>query len=525
MNFLKEIKFYTKSCDFFEKYEVLNLFPRGESIQAKVEPLMSAVSSAIAIRRKKPAERTGDWNLNLFSVQRILAHLHAVGHIHYAKSAHLYLQNMSKLKTILSDQESERFVSGGLTQDRNMSRGVVAGWICTMPGSLHVTEAVEAFAGVTDESSQQHLSLSRSLQTQDTRIVADDRVNCDSAEELGENAVGGIVGIPFANVTLKRKMQVFTLTAMGKPIKIDKDPVVVNPNQLFHRIACVVRSADELEDCLQYELASYPQSLFDDVGLHVGTKSKTIQVTDNMCKISSKLPENPSYVLDGGDLLHRVHWPRPATYGEVCNTYLNYINRNYGRNVTVVFDGYEPIGGDPDLLVLIAALTQPQCAMYMIVLGNSTTARKIYCSREIHKGLGNMTKHLFFLNAFMGCNTTSALYKRGPISRFNELKNDCELLKVVDIFNNPNASQDCVAAAGEQFIINLYGGKRSEGLDKTRYKKYVQTVVKDWGCTVEQGQYKPVTSTLPPAPATCCISYVMGAKETAPEIVSASEAG
>ncbi|GBN58779.1 hypothetical protein AVEN_213914-1 [Araneus ventricosus] len=100
----------------------------------------------------------------------MLVHLHAAGNIHYAKSAHLYLQNMSNLKTSLSDQEFECFVSegyftvrrvlvwrldghnyragqmrsmkvsGGLTQGRNMSDGVVAHWICTMPGSLQVTE-------------------------------------------------------------------------------------------------------------------------------------------------------------------------------------------------------------------------------------------------------------------------------------------------------------------------------------------------------------------------------------------------
>ncbi|GBN43261.1 hypothetical protein AVEN_165854-1, partial [Araneus ventricosus] len=78
-----------------------------------------------------------------------------------------------------------------------------------MPGSLQVTEAVEAFAGVTG-------------------IVVDDRVNCDSAEELGDNAVKGIVRKRLADVTLKRKVQVFTMAAVGNSIIIDKDPVVVN---------------------------------------------------------------------------------------------------------------------------------------------------------------------------------------------------------------------------------------------------------------------------------------------------------
>ncbi|GBM24886.1 hypothetical protein AVEN_23425-1 [Araneus ventricosus] len=76
----------------------------------------------------------------------------------------------------------------------------------------------------------------------------------------------------FADVTLKRKVQVFTLSAIGNAKIIDKYPVVFNPNQLFHRIACVLRSADDLEGCLQYEWVLYLQSLFDDVGLRAGRR-------------------------------------------------------------------------------------------------------------------------------------------------------------------------------------------------------------------------------------------------------------
>ncbi|GBN00075.1 hypothetical protein AVEN_69851-1 [Araneus ventricosus] len=125
----------------------------------------------------------------------MLVHVHVAGNIHYAKSAHLCLHNMSNLKTSLSDKEfecfmsegyftvrrSEKFwcgvwmditieqvlkftmkVSGGLTQGRNMSDGVIARSICTMPGSLEVTEAVEVSSEVTDESTDQYISLSKS---------------------------------------------------------------------------------------------------------------------------------------------------------------------------------------------------------------------------------------------------------------------------------------------------------------------------------------------------------------------------
>ena len=43
------------------------------------------------------SERTGDWHLHLYAVKQMLPYLHAAGHLHYAKSAHLYLQQMEEL--------------------------------------------------------------------------------------------------------------------------------------------------------------------------------------------------------------------------------------------------------------------------------------------------------------------------------------------------------------------------------------------------------------------------------------------
>ena len=45
------------------------------------------------------AERTGNWELHLQSVKSMLNLFAATGHIHYAKSARLYLQNMHNLET------------------------------------------------------------------------------------------------------------------------------------------------------------------------------------------------------------------------------------------------------------------------------------------------------------------------------------------------------------------------------------------------------------------------------------------
>ena len=45
------------------------------------------------------AERTGNWKLHLQSVRKILNIFAATGHVHYAKSARLYLQQMMELET------------------------------------------------------------------------------------------------------------------------------------------------------------------------------------------------------------------------------------------------------------------------------------------------------------------------------------------------------------------------------------------------------------------------------------------
>ncbi|GBM40924.1 hypothetical protein AVEN_161571-1 [Araneus ventricosus] len=50
--------------------------------------------------------------------------------------------------------------------------------------------------------------------------------------------------------------------------------------------------------------------------------------------------DNLYFVLDGGSLIHRVVWPKQETLGDVYTTYMSYIKRHYGDEVTVVFDGY-----------------------------------------------------------------------------------------------------------------------------------------------------------------------------------------
>jgi hypothetical protein len=65
------------------------------------------------IRNYIRVERSGNWQLHLQCVKEMLPYFHAAGHLHYAKSVHLYLQQMTNLQNLMSQHELELFTSHG----------------------------------------------------------------------------------------------------------------------------------------------------------------------------------------------------------------------------------------------------------------------------------------------------------------------------------------------------------------------------------------------------------------------------
>ena len=68
------------------------------------------------------AEREGNWILHLDSVVFMLPYFHAAGHILYAKSAHLYAQDMCTLETLLPASVYENFTAKGFFTVRRSDR-------------------------------------------------------------------------------------------------------------------------------------------------------------------------------------------------------------------------------------------------------------------------------------------------------------------------------------------------------------------------------------------------------------------
>lgn len=68
------------------------------------------------------AERSGNWQAHLSCVKRMIPYFHAAGHFPYAKSSHLYVQDMEDLPNKMNSDEYNKFVTSGYFTMRRTDR-------------------------------------------------------------------------------------------------------------------------------------------------------------------------------------------------------------------------------------------------------------------------------------------------------------------------------------------------------------------------------------------------------------------
>ena len=66
------------------------------------------------------AEHTGDWKRYLHCITRMIPYFHAAGHLAYAKSTRLYLQQMKSLQSKMCETEYKLFTENGFFTIRRM---------------------------------------------------------------------------------------------------------------------------------------------------------------------------------------------------------------------------------------------------------------------------------------------------------------------------------------------------------------------------------------------------------------------
>jgi hypothetical protein len=329
----------------------------------------------------------------------MLPYFASSGHNLYAKSAYVYLQHMTKLQEQHPDvcrqfehglhavRRNEMYwaglssnfiiehvllrsmkTSGGLTRGRGMTETQRLVWLLSMPACAEVNSAMQELTGVTYSTSEQHKDTTQARQKRDMNdtqillnflqdrnpfsqdpclrsiasgITAHSMVNVDDAEQIGVRILESMTGQKVFEYSFKKKNEAVTL-ASKTAVKIQGELVQIDPQLLFQRLVTAGAQCGDLPNLFKYELCSYPPALFESSGVHIPAKKPVLaDAIWSLMPCDTPGPnEEVQYVLDGGYLLHRIPWPKGATYEGVCKVYCDYVWQKYGSAV-IVFDGYE----------------------------------------------------------------------------------------------------------------------------------------------------------------------------------------
>ena len=175
-----------------------------------------------------------------------------------------------------------------------------------------------------------------------TGIIADKSANADQAYTIGKSAAEEMTGRQYADVKLKRKDRIKSIAA-HENVSVRGQEVEVNSTLLFRRVTCVINHQEEMEQYLRHEFGSKPPALFNKGIMRKHTKSVLANVLKSKVTPVAAGLQNPYYVIDGGHLLHSVKWPTGSTYDQVCDAYVAHVLNSYGKDSTVIFDGYNDI--------------------------------------------------------------------------------------------------------------------------------------------------------------------------------------
>lgn len=148
-------------------------------------------------------------------------------------------------------------------------------------------------------------------------------------------------GVCVEDATMKRKDQVRTLESLRPGVRIEGKTVHIDPCILFTRLTTILGSGEDAIQYFDYEMTPEPTAIFKDGMLRKPTKSTLRNLLLDKVNPCSDVSFH-TYVVDGGALLHKVHWPANSTFMDIVSNYISHLQAKYGqyRCLCIVFDGY-----------------------------------------------------------------------------------------------------------------------------------------------------------------------------------------
>ena len=388
------------SKDVLQRLRDLMITEKESLMESRTALLWMEYMDMIDImRRFIKSERTGNWDMHVQVMKEMLPYLAASGHNLYTKSIYVYLQTLDLLPVkhpeVLQHfrqgfhvvRRSDRYwaglstdlvieqalmrnlkTTGGLTRGRGMNESQRVTWLLSTPACVDINEALQKFTSVEFKTSDQHKDCSAARQQRDTDdtskiigymdsknpfditsptlhsldtgIVAHKSVNVDHAAQVGKKILEKMAGQKVSDFVFKKSDHVVTL-ASKHSVKTLSDTVTIDPLLLFQRFITAGYNSGELADVLKCELCAYPPALFEATGVMLQPNKAALAdaIWGTIQPSSPQVPQDVSYVLDGGALIHKIPWITGQTYESLCGSYSDYVKRKYGQ-ATIVFDGY-----------------------------------------------------------------------------------------------------------------------------------------------------------------------------------------
>lgn len=133
------------------------------------------------------------------------------------------------------------------------------------------------------------------------------------------------------------------------------------------------------------------------------------------------------------------------------------------------------IGNDTDLFVIMIALTPEYSNLDFCKVSSGKKPYTFYSTSAHIK----MKSFILFAHAFGGCDTTSAIFRKGKKSILNLLQKEEALQDACQYFYYAHSTTDTIYGAAEQFIFSLYKQNKSTkaaSIDQLRYDLFTSTV-------------------------------------------------
>ena len=132
------------------------------------------------------------------------------------------------------------------------------------------------------------------------------------------------------------------------------------------------------------------------------------------------------------------------------------------------------VGDDTDLLILLCYHAELDVfgLFFQPEQRTNSTKRRSWNIKSVKEKLGQeICRHILFIQAISGCDTTSRLYGIGKGLTLKNFVTDIHFREHVKVFDSLPASKEEIVKAGEQVIVCLYNWKPEEGLDGLRFRR------------------------------------------------------